>query len=1037
MRKMGVVVIALCAALLVPVLANAVPMPWVVSNIDPEGSTTLVHDMSGTVLQCDFRVDLVLDVAGDGPDHPSNEPGEVGNPTDDDMLVLSWVSRPESSYLPEGAFAQIIAVELENMPIPPSASGYIRVFESAYPGQGSRYCNSEMFHGPNMPSEPQTVVRLPERMMNYLGNEPPTLIFNPWSLSVAEGDNITFIIRGEDTRAFWELLQFGFETDTLPGGAEALSFNRTAWDRLHVSYIPPFGSQRETRIRGWVDDGEYRVSGAIPISITAPGDKPSAFHLLSPADKNALWEDQGFSWGTSIDQEDQDITYTLYWSTNASFSDVDSMSGITGTSVVIPFQQLTNGSTDPELPNDVIQLGSDKAGRSRTGSASVSSTSLAGSNSGALSTSSATSRGRRAVRSGSTGALTGLGSQTGDAEVVTPVYNSLDELDVVEGDTVYWRVRAYDPDDHNRLAVERSWWAIAETPDAPAAFDLATPADEATLATLSPLFVWYKSENVDYGDEITYELHWSVNGSDTEIISGLTDTTFSFSNMEQLELEGAEDFYLALLGCFEAADGELNELPNHADVEWTVWAEDCTELRTQASDTWSFTIDAPDSPGGFTVASPANGTVFNRSTPLLLSWTEAVVDEGTVIYNVVGTNDPDVTDLADFSLIVSNLSETSTVFDPGQDDYTWWRWNVRAINDDDTTWAVGGSQPWAKFGISTPTRPEPFALVSPANGSQAPTTPTLRWDRPQQPDLDDPISYTLYYSLDNWATVDSIAGIPDTAFFVQPNNALLSVPAPAIAKGKEIDSRQTASFTSELDEFPEDATVVWKVRAADTNSRGVWCTSTNGWSFTTYVDEPPLAFSLSSPEDEFAIEDSSAVFSWEASSDPEGYAGLHYKLFISDNPEFEDADSLLADGTQLTVSMVGRRVGDYWWRVAAIDSVYLRSWSRETWTVHLSYVNAPEKEEDVLPTEFAISAAYPNPFNPTLNVVIAAPQAQRMQITVFDILGRNVMSLDPAVYQPGYHPVHLDFSHYPSGVYFVRLDGSRGMIQAKKVVLLK
>ncbi len=99
----------------------------------------------------------------------------------------------------------------------------------------------------------------------------------------------------------------------------------------------------------------------------------------------------------------------------------------------------------------------------------------------------------------------------------------------------------------------------------------------------------------------------------------------------------------------------------------------------------------------------------------------------------------------------------------------------------------------------------------------------------------------------------------------------------------------------------------------------------------------------------------------------------------------------------------------------------------------------PELEQDrlSLPFEFGIEEAYPNPFNPTLNVVIAAPQAQRMQITVFDILGRNVMSLDPAVYQPGYHPVHLDFSHYPSGVYFVRLDGSRGMIQAKKVVLLK
>ena len=45
-------------------------------------------------------------------------------------------------------------------------------------------------------------------------------------------------------------------------------------------------------------------------------------------------------------------------------------------------------------------------------------------------------------------------------------------------------------------------------------------------------------------------------------------------------------------------------------------------------------------------------------------------------------------------------------------------------------------------------------------------------------------------------------------------------------------------------------------------------------------------------------------------------------------------------------------------------------------------------DEEVLPTEYSISKAYPNPFNPLTNIDIAIPESGLMQFAIFDILGR-------------------------------------------------
>ena len=46
--------------------------------------------------------------------------------------------------------------------------------------------------------------------------------------------------------------------------------------------------------------------------------------------------------------------------------------------------------------------------------------------------------------------------------------------------------------------------------------------------------------------------------------------------------------------------------------------------------------------------------------------------------------------------------------------------------------------------------------------------------------------------------------------------------------------------------------------------------------------------------------------------------------------------------------------------------------------------------DDLLPTEFAISNAYPNPFNPTVSIDFSIPERTDVNIRIYDLLGRVI-----------------------------------------------
>jgi fibronectin type 3 domain-containing protein len=90
-----------------------------------------------------------------------------------------------------------------------------------------------------------------------------------------------------------------------------------------------------------------------------------------------------------------------------------------------------------------------------------------------------------------------------------------------------------------------------------------------------------------------------------------------------------------------------------------------------------------------------------------------------------------------------------------------------------------------------------------------------------------------------------------------------------------------------------------------------------------------------------------------------------------------------------------------------------------------------------LPTEVELEQNYPNPFNPSSVIRFGVPEQAPVQLEVFDILGRKVMSLlNGEVKQPGRYNINFDGRALASGMYIYRLViGDK--VLTKKMTLIK
>jgi photosystem II stability/assembly factor-like uncharacterized protein len=94
-----------------------------------------------------------------------------------------------------------------------------------------------------------------------------------------------------------------------------------------------------------------------------------------------------------------------------------------------------------------------------------------------------------------------------------------------------------------------------------------------------------------------------------------------------------------------------------------------------------------------------------------------------------------------------------------------------------------------------------------------------------------------------------------------------------------------------------------------------------------------------------------------------------------------------------------------------------------------------------IPKEFMLYQNYPNPFNPVTTIKFEVPQRTasnniNIQLKIFDLLGREIITLFDRKVGSGTYEVEWDASSFSSGIYFCRLAAD-DYTQVKKMVLLK
>jgi hypothetical protein len=90
----------------------------------------------------------------------------------------------------------------------------------------------------------------------------------------------------------------------------------------------------------------------------------------------------------------------------------------------------------------------------------------------------------------------------------------------------------------------------------------------------------------------------------------------------------------------------------------------------------------------------------------------------------------------------------------------------------------------------------------------------------------------------------------------------------------------------------------------------------------------------------------------------------------------------------------------------------------------------------LLPTEYALGQNYPNPFNPSTTIEFALPKSGKVDLVVYDILGRVVAELATGNLNAGYHKITFEGTDLASGIYFFRLKAG-DFVSVKKAMLLK
>ncbi|HBY99930.1 MAG TPA: hypothetical protein DEO84_01295, partial [candidate division Zixibacteria bacterium] len=91
------------------------------------------------------------------------------------------------------------------------------------------------------------------------------------------------------------------------------------------------------------------------------------------------------------------------------------------------------------------------------------------------------------------------------------------------------------------------------------------------------------------------------------------------------------------------------------------------------------------------------------------------------------------------------------------------------------------------------------------------------------------------------------------------------------------------------------------------------------------------------------------------------------------------------------------------WEMYCFNPFQSQSLTWYGWRIELITSTDAAEEKALFPTEYAISGAYPNPFNSSMAIEYSIPEISQVKLDVYDICGRRVRALINSEQAAGYY----------------------------------
>ena len=104
--------------------------------------------------------------------------------------------------------------------------------------------------------------------------------------------------------------------------------------------------------------------------------------------------------------------------------------------------------------------------------------------------------------------------------------------------------------------------------------------------------------------------------------------------------------------------------------------------------------------------------------------------------------------------------------------------------------------------------------------------------------------------------------------------------------------------------------------------------------------------------------------------------------------------------------------------------------------VDMIIANSTEEIEVDTIGEFRLSAAYPNPFNPSTTVTLHVPEAGLVSVKAYNLVGQVVGVLAEGMLDANSYTFTWNANNVPSGVYLIRAEAGTSF-DVQKVLLVK